>query len=271
EAVVNISYSTTNKAFQVLEDPSGHESPFNSMYKFLAHGHILMSLKPRVHIQIEPINLVLINSINSSRKHTSMKMIMMTFVKAADSSLQSHWDTSNVSGKVESLMIKPPIRDIIRGTYVIGVDIIDPHLLSDMTWWITERQRSANINPDLMTFWISPINLICKHLVTLFHLELEMDDVWVESFKDFVSLAFKISLTARSFVESEAPEAFFYCLLLSKSTGLDDEDRGGGGSCEDPEAPKAPGEGGVGGGDPEGVLGESGLFRHFLRASARSA
>ncbi|GJR26199.1 hypothetical protein Tco_1102431 [Tanacetum coccineum] len=64
-----------------------------------------------------------------------------------------------------------------------------------MTWWTTERQRTANINPDLITFWISPVNLICKHLVTLFYLELKMNDVWVESFKDFISLAFKICLS----------------------------------------------------------------------------
>nr|GEW64311.1 hypothetical protein [Tanacetum cinerariifolium] len=36
ESVVNISYSTTNKAFQVSKDPSGLESSFNGMYKFLA-------------------------------------------------------------------------------------------------------------------------------------------------------------------------------------------------------------------------------------------
>ncbi|GKD44652.1 hypothetical protein Tco_1269297 [Tanacetum coccineum] len=62
ESVVNILYATTNKAFQVSKDPSGLESPFNGMYKFLAPCHILISLKPRVHIRIEPINLVLLNS-----------------------------------------------------------------------------------------------------------------------------------------------------------------------------------------------------------------
>ncbi|GJZ57782.1 hypothetical protein Tco_0613276 [Tanacetum coccineum] len=57
ESVVNISYVTTNKAFQVLEDPSGLESPFNGMYKFLAPCHILISPKPHVYTRIEPINL----------------------------------------------------------------------------------------------------------------------------------------------------------------------------------------------------------------------
>nr|GEY51209.1 hypothetical protein [Tanacetum cinerariifolium] len=52
------------------------------------------------------------------------------------------------------------MRYTIRGTDVIGADLIDPHMLSDMTWWTTEKQRFANINPDLITLWISPVNLI---------------------------------------------------------------------------------------------------------------
>nr|GFC48203.1 hypothetical protein [Tanacetum cinerariifolium] len=68
--------------------------------------------------------------------------------------------------------------------------------------------------------------------------------------------------------ESEAPETFVYYLLLSESTSLEDEARGGGGSCKDPEAlealgaPEAHREGGRGGGggDPYKVLGESDLF-----------
>ncbi|GJY62311.1 hypothetical protein Tco_0462968 [Tanacetum coccineum] len=63
ESVVNISYTTTNKVFQVSKDPSGLESSFNDMYKFLAPCHILISPKPRVHTRIEPINLVLLNSV----------------------------------------------------------------------------------------------------------------------------------------------------------------------------------------------------------------
>nr|GEX84161.1 hypothetical protein [Tanacetum cinerariifolium] len=46
----------------------------------------------------------------------------------------------------------------------------------------------------------------------------------------------------RSFVESEAPESFFCCLLLLESTGLEDEDGGGEGSCEDPKAQEVPRE-----------------------------
>nr|GFB01306.1 hypothetical protein [Tanacetum cinerariifolium] len=46
-----------------MEDPSGLESPFNGTNKFLAPCHILMSLKPRVHTRIEPIDPVLLNSV----------------------------------------------------------------------------------------------------------------------------------------------------------------------------------------------------------------
>nr|GEW37251.1 ribonuclease H-like domain-containing protein [Tanacetum cinerariifolium] len=60
-SVVNISYATTNKAFQVSKDPSGLESLFNGMYKFLPPCHILISPKPCVHTRVEPIDLVFLN------------------------------------------------------------------------------------------------------------------------------------------------------------------------------------------------------------------
>nr|GEW87919.1 hypothetical protein [Tanacetum cinerariifolium] len=41
---------------------SGLESSFNGMYKFLAPCHILISLKPRIHTRVEPIDLVFLNS-----------------------------------------------------------------------------------------------------------------------------------------------------------------------------------------------------------------
>ncbi|GJV41023.1 hypothetical protein Tco_1419463 [Tanacetum coccineum] len=56
---------------------------------------------------------------------------------------------------------------------------------------------------------------------------------------------------------------------MSSNRSLDDEDGGGRGSCEDPEASeaprasKAPMEGGGGGRDLEGVLGEYDLFRRL--------
>nr|GEZ66223.1 hypothetical protein [Tanacetum cinerariifolium] len=48
---------------------------------------------------------------------------------------------------------------------------------------------------DVLKNKASPVNLICKHLVKLFHLELKMNDVWVERFNDFIYLAFKVSMT----------------------------------------------------------------------------
>ncbi|GKC36916.1 hypothetical protein Tco_1049300 [Tanacetum coccineum] len=55
-----------------------------------------------------------------------------------------------------------------------------------MTWKTTERQWSADIDSDLITFWICSVYLICKHLVTLLHLELKLNDIWVESFNNFI-------------------------------------------------------------------------------------
>ncbi|GKC48797.1 hypothetical protein Tco_1071542 [Tanacetum coccineum] len=84
--------------------------------------------------------------------------------------------------------------------------------------------------------------------------------------------------TFRTVPKSSSPEV---CSLSAGARSsfiyLEDEGGGGGGSCEDPKAlealgaPEAPGEGGGGGRDPKGVLGESNFFRRFLQASAKSA
>nr|GEX59152.1 hypothetical protein [Tanacetum cinerariifolium] len=102
--VVNISYATTNKAFYVLEDPSGLESLFNGTHKFLAPRHILISPKPRVHTRIELIDPVLLNSNREDDQDD--------LAKGSNLGLQSHWDT-------ELLSIEPPVRNTISGTYVI--------------------------------------------------------------------------------------------------------------------------------------------------------
>ncbi|GKG01334.1 hypothetical protein Tco_0306039, partial [Tanacetum coccineum] len=47
------------------------------------------------------------------------------------------------------------------------------YLNSEMTWRTTERQWSADIDSDLITFRIRLVYLISKHLVTLLHLELQ--------------------------------------------------------------------------------------------------
>ncbi|GKD44653.1 hypothetical protein Tco_1269298 [Tanacetum coccineum] len=98
------------------------------------------------------------------------------------------------------------------------------------------------------------------------------------------SRCFHQSLRDRTFEtvpKSSSLEEWSSSTGTESSFSLDDEDGGGEGSCEDPEALEAPGApeapeegrggGGSGGGNPEGVLGESDLFRHFLRTLARSA
>ncbi|GJT21982.1 hypothetical protein Tco_0891919 [Tanacetum coccineum] len=63
-----------------------------------------------------------------------------------------------------------------------------------MTWRTTERQWSVDIDFDLISFWIHPVNLICERLVTLLHLELKVNDIQVESFDDLISLPFEVGL-----------------------------------------------------------------------------
>nr|GEZ10229.1 hypothetical protein [Tanacetum cinerariifolium] len=55
----------------------------------------------------------------------------------------------------------------------------------------TERQCSVNIDSNLISFWIRLVNMICEHLVTLLYLELKVNDIWVECFKNFIILPFE--------------------------------------------------------------------------------
>ncbi|GKE65993.1 hypothetical protein Tco_1520154 [Tanacetum coccineum] len=71
---------------------------------------------------------------------------------------------------------------------------------SDITWRTAKRQWSVDINSDLISFWIRPVNLSCDHLVTLLHLELKVNDIWVECFNNFISLPFEICLRKHGFV-----------------------------------------------------------------------
>ncbi|GJR25204.1 hypothetical protein Tco_0973731 [Tanacetum coccineum] len=71
-----------------------------------------------------------------------------------------------------------------------------------MTWRTTERQWSADI--DLITFQIRLVYLISKHLVTLLHLELQVNDIWIESFNNLICLPFEICLYKHSLVHFTA-------------------------------------------------------------------
>ncbi|GJV38633.1 hypothetical protein Tco_1411110 [Tanacetum coccineum] len=63
-------------------------------------------------------------------------------------------------------------------------------LNSDITWRTTERQWLVNIDSDLISFWIRPVNLICEHLVTLLHLELKYHFMKVVMYPVFASNEF---------------------------------------------------------------------------------
>ncbi|GKF33351.1 hypothetical protein Tco_0106551, partial [Tanacetum coccineum] len=77
-------------------------------------------------------------------------------------------------------------------------------LNSVMTWRTTKRQWSIDTDSDLISFRIRPVNLIGEHLVTLLHLELKVNDIWVESFNNFISLPFKIYLCKLGLVHLSA-------------------------------------------------------------------
>nr|GEX95778.1 reverse transcriptase [Tanacetum cinerariifolium] len=62
--VVNITNSSTNKAFQVLVDPSRLQSPFNSRDELFAPYHVLLSPKMRIHTWIEPFDLEFLDSVD---------------------------------------------------------------------------------------------------------------------------------------------------------------------------------------------------------------
>nr|GEU32853.1 hypothetical protein [Tanacetum cinerariifolium] len=247
--IVNISYTTTNKAFQVIEDPSGLESPFDGTDKFLAPCHILISPKPYVHTWIEPIDPVLLNSVIQCFQNTCQRTItkLVHLVEPHDLSFmivdwehycarrlndgiimleleafsipsqfsEVHLCLVAFNAEVEELLsIEPPVRDTISGTYVIG-------------------------------------NLICKHLVTLSHLELKYQ---------FKKVVMSPVCTINEFSAGGTwLKANIVAQLFSTSDTLEEEM-----SKQDPDAPDVPGApdaparggggGGCGGGDLEGVL-----------------
>ncbi|GJU79766.1 hypothetical protein Tco_1282131 [Tanacetum coccineum] len=61
--VVNITNTSTNKAFQVLVNPSCLQSPFNSRNELFAPCHVLFSPEARIHTRIEPFDLEFLDSV----------------------------------------------------------------------------------------------------------------------------------------------------------------------------------------------------------------
>nr|GFA39210.1 hypothetical protein [Tanacetum cinerariifolium] len=214
KSVVNIAYLSTNKAFQILEDPSGLESPFNGMYEFLALFHILISPKLRIHTRIEMINLVLLNYIIQCLHNICQRTItehvnhielhdLPFIVTDREHNCTRRLNDGVVMLELEAFCIPSWFSEIQLFLVAFNAEVMienELSLNSDMTWWTTERQRFADINPDLVTFWISPVNVIS---VTLFHLELKMNGVWVESFYNFICLAFKVCLSKLGMTQAD--------------------------------------------------------------------
>nr|GFA49917.1 hypothetical protein [Tanacetum cinerariifolium] len=194
KSVVNITNSSTNKAFQVLVDPSHLRSPFNSRYELLAPCYVLLSPESRIHTQIKPLDLEFLDSVSQCFKNPCQRAIteLVYFVEPHDlllivvdreryclrrlndgivmlelvvCSIPSWFSERIMSINIELLSIKPPVRDAIFCTYVIE----ELCLNSNMTWRTT-------IDSDLISFWIPLVNLICEHLVTLLPLELKMEE-----------------------------------------------------------------------------------------------
>ncbi|GJS34298.1 retrotransposon protein, putative, ty1-copia subclass [Tanacetum coccineum] len=70
--------------------------------------------------------------------------------------------------------------------------------------WDTDGGELVDIDSDLSSFWIRLVNLICEHLVTLLHLELKVNDIWIEGFNNFICLPFEICLCKRGLVHLSA-------------------------------------------------------------------
>ncbi|GKE31625.1 hypothetical protein Tco_1450947, partial [Tanacetum coccineum] len=84
--VVNITNTSTNKAFQVLVDPSHLQSPFNSCYELIAPYHVLLSPESRIHTRIKPLDLEFLDSISQCFQNTCQRAIieLVYFVEPHD-------------------------------------------------------------------------------------------------------------------------------------------------------------------------------------------
>ncbi|GJX20449.1 reverse transcriptase domain-containing protein [Tanacetum coccineum] len=71
KSVVNITNTSTNKAFQISVDPSRLQSPFNCRYELFTPCHVLFSPKSRIHTQIEPLDLEFPDSVIKSESPSS--------------------------------------------------------------------------------------------------------------------------------------------------------------------------------------------------------
>ncbi|GJU52703.1 hypothetical protein Tco_1226417 [Tanacetum coccineum] len=83
KSIVNITNTSTNKAFQILVDPSRLQSPFNCLYELFAPCHVLLSPESRIHTQIEPLDLKFFDSVIQCFQNAYQRSIteLVYFVK----------------------------------------------------------------------------------------------------------------------------------------------------------------------------------------------
>ncbi|GJY42307.1 hypothetical protein Tco_0429577 [Tanacetum coccineum] len=86
KSVVNITNTSTNKAFQVLVDPSRLQSPFNSRYELIAPCYVLLSPELRIHTRIKSLDLEFLDSVSQCFQNTCQRAIteLVYFVKLHD-------------------------------------------------------------------------------------------------------------------------------------------------------------------------------------------
>ncbi|GJU48960.1 pol polyprotein [Tanacetum coccineum] len=65
ERIINISYPSTNKAFETLEDSPYLEPPLNKLDKLLTSLFVIVSPNPCLHARIEPVELVVLDHVTS--------------------------------------------------------------------------------------------------------------------------------------------------------------------------------------------------------------
>ncbi|GKC21953.1 hypothetical protein Tco_1024103 [Tanacetum coccineum] len=88
KSVVNITNTSTNKAFQVLVDPSRLQSPFNGRYELFAPCHVLLSSESRIHTRIEPLDLEFLDFNTTAQGDSVMEDDRDDLAKGADSDPQ---------------------------------------------------------------------------------------------------------------------------------------------------------------------------------------
>ncbi|GJX00140.1 hypothetical protein Tco_0184053 [Tanacetum coccineum] len=98
KSVVNITNTSTNKAFQVPIDPSRAQLPFNSRDELFAPCHVLLSPESRIHTCIEPLDLEFLDSVIQKKEaiHLDIVELEMKIFSTGDAcrTAQEMWEPS---------------------------------------------------------------------------------------------------------------------------------------------------------------------------------